>query len=469
MNLRERLRSMQGTRPPQADVAAAGTAAPPADVLDEIAGPPAVARPPHALESLLPGAERRTAYGPCFVVEWSYPLAHHHGATILAAARDTPPTDAAVLLARTPIERDALLAADPRRFVYLDTETTGLAGGTGTYAFLVGLARFADDALVVRQFFMRELREEHALLHLLAEELAACDVLVTYNGKAFDWPLLETRYALGRRSGPVRPRDPAVHVDLLFTARRLWRARLESCSLGHVERHLLGVRRGEDTPGWLIPQLYFAYLRDGDARPLAGVFRHNALDLLSLAALFGHVAALRGVPAGADHHEPDGPHAADALLALGRGFEEAGTPTRALACYRAATTGHGLDRPDLRTAVVREAHLRAGALLKRARRHTDAAAHWEALLDLAGRDPAASDIRAHEELAMYYEHVRRDYQTARAYTCRALDALAAYGPRVNRERARLCHRLARLDRLLATTAGQPAADLLAASHEGGAD
>jgi uncharacterized protein YprB with RNaseH-like and TPR domain len=455
MNLRERLRSMQGiAMPPAADVAPAGVALPAADVVD----PPVLPRSRHGLESLLPGEERQTVYGSCFVVEWSYPLGHQHGTAPLGAALGESPQDAAVLLARTPAERAALLAADPRRFVYLDTETTGLAGGTGTYAFLVGVARFVEDALVVRQLFMRELRDEHALLHLLAEELDACEVLVTYNGKAFDWPLLETRYALGRRAGPRRPPDPAVHVDLLFAARGGGRARLESCSLGHVEHHLLGVRRGEDTPGWLIPQLYFAYLRSGDARPLAGVFRHNTLDLLSLAALLGRMAAMRGAPAEAAPSDRDGAHGslhdADELLALGRGFEEAGESERALACYQAAAGGGGLTSRALRAAVTREAHIRAGTLLKRIRRHAEAAAHWEALLRMPASELGSADIRAYEELAMYCEHIARDHRSARAYARQALDALAAAGASAARERARLLHRLARLERLIA--AAEPA-------------
>jgi uncharacterized protein YprB with RNaseH-like and TPR domain len=469
MNLRERLRSMQGiAAPPAADIMPVGGAPPAADVVDQTdSAPPPVSVPPvppvalrsrHGLESLLPGEERQTIYGPCFVVEWRYSLAHRHGAAPLGAALAVGALgerlcDAAVLLARSPGERAALLAADPRRFVYLDTETTGLAGGTGTYAFLVGVARFVDDALVVRQLFMRELSEEHALLHLLAEELGACEVLVTYNGKAFDWPLLETRFALGRRAGPRRPPDPAVHVDLLFAARRLWRARLESCSLGHVEHHLLGVHRGEDTPGWLIPQLYFTYLRSGDPRPLAGVFRHNALDLLSLAALLGRVAALRGAPADARAFDcdgvPGGPHDADELLALGRGFDEAGEPERALACYRVAAHGGGLASMALRAAVTREALTRSGALLKRLRRHAEAAAHWEALLRMPALRPASADVRPYEELAMYCEHVARDHRAARAYARQALDTLAAAGASATRERARLLHRLARLERLMA--------------------
>jgi uncharacterized protein len=465
VNLRERLRSMQGTSRPASDAAVSPTAASLADVADPLVAPfdadvsdsPREAAPRgiplhmrYELDRLVPGSEKQTAHGPCLVIEWRYPLSHRHGSATLGAALGGPPQDAAVLLARTPEERAALLSADPRRIVYLDTETTGLAGGTGTYAFLVGLARYVDDTFVVRQLFMRELREEYAVLHLLAEELAECDALVTYNGKTYDWPLLETRYALGRRAGPRRPPEPAVHVDLLFVPSRLWRARLESCSLAHVEHHMLGVRRGEDAPGWLIPQLYFAYLRSRDARPLAGVFRHNMLDLLSLVALFGRVAAMRaGGVAPADEHV-DAAMGPDELLALGRGFEEYGDPERALACYQASGADDGVSRTDLHAIVAREAHLRAGILLKRLRRYSEAASHWQALIGRPVPGSGAADTRPYEELAMYYEHVARDHSAARDWVHQALHALnAAAGHDSARDRARLLHRLARLDRTLA--------------------
>jgi uncharacterized protein len=457
MSLRDRLRSMQGaakapapSAPPDVagDEPGAPTQAghiPPPDAATAAALPPAPStRSAHGPEALLPGTVCDTPYGCCYVAEWRYPLAHRHGHAPLGMALDAALAEAAVVLARAAEERAALARVDPRRLVYLDTETTGLAGGTGTYAFLVGIGRFTDDEFVVRQLFMRELGEEHALLHVLAGELRECDVLVTYNGKAFDWPLLETRYALARRAGPRRPRDPVAHVDLLFSARRLWRARLGSCSLGHVEHHLLGVRRADDTPGWLIPQLYFAYLRSRDARPLAGVFRHNTLDILSLARLLGHVAHT-GSAAPADV-------AADELLALGRCPEEAGDAARALACYEAAFAGAGPLLAEHRRAVTHEARVRAGALLKRLRRFADALAHWEALAAAGPLGSPSLDIRPLEELAKHYEHVARDRVAARAYVRQALALLdvsttpGAALAAAQRERARLLHRLRRLER-----------------------
>src|SRR4030095_9484775 len=194
------------------------------------------------------------------------------------------------LLSSFPLSLISQWANDPRiaelplsAFAFLDTETSGLSGGTGTYAFLVGAARFIEGQLVLRQFFMRDPAEEPALLEGLANFLAPAKALVTFNGKAFDAPLLTTRYSMHRIPVPYKN---YAHLDLLPLARRLWRDRLESRALKYLEEHVLGMKRAsEEVPGYEIPWLYFDYLRTGDARPLAGVFYHNAMDVVAMAAL----------------------------------------------------------------------------------------------------------------------------------------------------------------------------------------
>src|SRR6266704_4118645 len=204
--------------------------------------------------------------------------------------------------------------SDPAKWLFLDTETTGLAGGTGTYAFLVGLAWWDAGGLQVEQFFMRDLDEEHSLLLELSERMSKRPVLVTFNGKSFDWPLLETRYRMTRAIASCTPK---LHFDLLHPARQLWRPRLGSVRLKDLERHVLGDEnraldwsRHDDIDSSLIPQMYFDYLRGGPAEPLAGVFRHNQMDLRGLAALAGRVLSLfdsgHGLPNAAHHstHDP---------------------------------------------------------------------------------------------------------------------------------------------------------------------
>ncbi|HXA75562.1 MAG TPA: ribonuclease H-like domain-containing protein, partial [Candidatus Acidoferrales bacterium] len=171
--------------------------------------------------------------------------------------------------------------ADPRQWLFLDTETTGLAGGTGTYPFLVGIGWWDACGLEVEQFFMRDHSEEHSVLSALAERMAERPVLVTFNGKSFDWPLLENRFTMTRA---IKVPPLAAHLDLLHPARALWKLRLGSVRLVELERHVLdterlGWHRGNDVASALIPQFYFDYLRGGTADPLAGVVKHNQMDL----------------------------------------------------------------------------------------------------------------------------------------------------------------------------------------------
>ncbi|MGC1491540.1 MAG: ribonuclease H-like domain-containing protein, partial [Candidatus Acidiferrum sp.] len=180
---------------------------------------------------------------------------------------------------------------DPARWLFLDTETTGLAGGTGTYPFLVGIAWWDAGGLQVEQFFMRDFSEEHSLLHELAARLAQRPVLVTFNGKSFDWPLLENRYTMTRS---IPTPHLSAHLDLLHPARALWKLRLGSVRLTDLERGVLdaprlGWHREDDIASVLIPQYYFDYLRGGSSEPLVGVVHHNQMDLRGLAALFGKI------------------------------------------------------------------------------------------------------------------------------------------------------------------------------------
>src|SRR5580693_5624685 len=184
--------------------------------------------------------------------------------------------------------------ADPTKWLFLDTETTGLAGGTGTYAFLVGLAWWDAGGLQAEQLFMRDFAEEHSILHELAARLAERPVLITFNGKSFDWPLLENRFTMTRS---IAAPKLAAHLDLLHPARALWKLRLGSVRLVELERHVLdgarlGWRRDDDIASSMIPQYYFDYLRGRPGQPLAGVVRHNQMDLRGLAALFGKINSL---------------------------------------------------------------------------------------------------------------------------------------------------------------------------------
>jgi uncharacterized protein YprB with RNaseH-like and TPR domain len=274
---------------------------------------------------------------------------------------------------------------------FLDTETTGLSGGTGTYAFMVGAGRFIDGEFQLLQFFMRDPAEEPALLEGLADFIAPCTAMVTFNGKAFDAPLLRTRYTMHAIPSPLADLS---HLDLLPLARRLWRDRLPSRALKYLEENILAApRTTEEVPGYEIPWLYFDYLRTRDARPLKGVFYHNAMDVVAMAALLSHVNGMLADPfSGSVEHGLD-------FVALGKLFEDLGEWEQAARLYERGLQSE-LAEADFGLAV-----RRLGVLQKRRGDLAQAMPWWEQ----AARQ---GHIYACIELAKYYEHRSRDPQQA---------------------------------------------------------
>ncbi len=371
---------------------------------------------PEAIEQVVGGRVVDDGAGPLLIVRREYPLGHAHGRVPLAGARDVAP---AVLALIAP-------AAAPARsggLLFLDTETTGLAGGTGTYAFLVGAGLVEDDRFVVLQYFMRDFDEEPALLAALDPLLAQATGLVTFNGAAFDLPLLETRFLMARRRWPAT----LAHVDLLRPARRVWTARFDDCRLVTIEREVLGLRREEDVPGFMIPSLYFDWLRHRRAAPLAGVFAHNRDDVLSLAALLGWLATALDGGAALTAWEHAG---------IGRLWERL-DPERAAACYRDALAA-GLDGLD-----GHRVRLRLALWEKRRARWSTACTLWQTAARRAAFDP-----QPWEELAKFHEHRQRDLVAARTVVLQALDLGRAAGAPARVLEA-FVHRLGRLERRLA--------------------
>jgi hypothetical protein len=377
----------------------------------------------HPIESVVPGHYREVIFGEVFCHEETYDINHLHGKKPLY------PSEPITTLCRwAKAERHS--RADLADFIFLDTETSGLAGGTGTYAFEVGLGRFTADGFRLAQFFMRHPGEEPALLAGLAEFVDGMKAVVTYNGKSFDIPLLNTRYTMMGMTSPFIETD---HFDLLPLARRLWRIRLESRTLSNVENQILGVERGdEEVPGYLIPEMYFEFLKSQDARPLAGIFYHNAIDILSLAGLFSHMAFLLHNP-----HSKKIQHGED-IVALARFFESMGDINRAESLYRKAL------QTDLLEDLYWDTLERFSFLLKRKDDWASAIALWE----VAAENDA---LYAFEELAKYYEHRSKDLRLAHHWTTQGIetlekDLLPAY--EYHRWRDSLLYRLDRLERKL---------------------
>ncbi len=380
----------------------------------ETARPPRPAAEP--IERVVDGELLETDEGSVVVVSRAYALTHRHGGEVLGDLRAAP----LPLLARAARVDGELGAAEG--LLFLDTETTGLAGGTGTYAFLVGVAYLEGTRLVVQQYFMRDFDDEPALLTALEPLLARARAVVTFNGAGFDLPLLETRFVLARRRWPMS----LPHLDLLRPARRVWTGWLADCRLSTLESDVLGLTREDDVPGAMIPLLYFDYLRSRRAAPLRRVFEHNRSDVLSLVALvswFGR--ALAG----------ESPVRPEELAGLGRLWEPVDLE-RGLACYRAALEA------GLPESVARWARLRLAWWEKRAARWEAARTLWE-----AARGHQVFDPRPWEELAKYHEHRARDLATARAVVTDALGLARAAGAAA-RVLDAFAYRLARLNRRL---------------------
>ncbi len=416
---------------------------------------------PGSLDALVTGQEIENEGGRCWLVTERYPLTTRHGSQPLASLLDTNPT------AIAPLYPSAGLGShfDFRQAVFIDTETSGLGGGAGVYAFMVGVGVFQglgagewgreagegmpdprspipSPQFTVYQFFMRHPGEETALLTALAELLAGRDGLVTFNGRTFDAPLLRGRYQMNRRFLPQGVAQPPVlaedapHLDLLHPARRLWKRRLASCSLGNLEAKVLGLERTEeDVPGSLIPYLYTQFLQTGNAAEMRRVFYHNREDIVSMVSLAqllcSHFADPLPSALAGELHPLD-------LASIGRVHAELGRQESAEQAFI-----HALENlsdtdalPDIFDGL--------GWLLKRQERWTEAAALWQRWLStVPGPDP-----RPYVELAKYCEWQCSDLEQAQMWTAWALHNQQSAPTRFRSPQAisELQHRLARIQR-----------------------
>ena len=354
---------------------------------------PRQARKP--IETVVPGREYQTNFGSLFSLGHSYPQNYLHGRQPVLPQH---PIYGLARWSRVPeLEQKNL-----DQFIFLDTETTGLSGGTGTMAFMVGVARFRGESLAMEQFFLRSPAEEAALLAGLEEFCDGMAAVVTYNGKSFDIPILNTRYIL---QGFTSPFEDLPHLDLLHLTRRIWRARLEQCNLGNIEQQILQLQRdGDEVPGYLVPEYYAQYLRDGNAEPLRGIFYHNEQDVLSLAALFALFADMLEAPTAWET-----PSSQD-LTALGRLLEHMGEVDGAVSLYQKGAQAAESARTKL------EPLLAQAKLHKRHGEYNRALPLWE-------QAAADGSLEALEELAKYHEHSTRQLEKALAYTNQALRLL----------------------------------------------
>lgn len=429
----ERMRRLQALRPQRPTTEAApGRAG---------GSAPAGAR---RLDELVPGAVIENEAGVCYLVTQRYDLTETRGLLALGHLLEYRPG----LL--SPLHPGCGLdgVADFREAAFVDTETTGLGTSAGVYAFMVGVGTFEPavgedglmhDIYVVRQFFMRSPAEEPALLTALADLLRDRSLSVSFNGRAFDLPLLRARYAINRTFLPAPARrvpllaEEAPQLDLLLPARRLWKRRLQSCRLLNLEAEILGLQRSEDdVPGFLIPQLYIDYVRSGNARSMRSVFYHNREDIVSTTAIASEICQSVGAPDGADR-----PLCAMDWFSLGCSYEAAGALDLANAAYRRSLEGlQGRDQA--------EAFRRLADLHKRSGRGAEAAALWELWITSV---PGA-DLTPYIELAKHHEWETRDLATAEMWSAFGIHTARALQPwqRLPGQLADLEHRLDRIRR-----------------------
>ena len=325
-----------------------------------------------------------------------------------------------------------------RDLMFLDLETTGLFGGAGTQAFLIGCAAIEGSAIRIRQFLLPGFEHERAVLAEMQSWAGHHGALCSYNGRTFDVPLVETRFMFHRVTCPL---DGVPHLDMLHAARRLWRQRPmttgpdpddASCSLAVLEKHIAGVHRVGDVPGYEIPSRFFRFVRDGDARPLEAVLEHNRLELLSLAAVLARAIML--ITKG-----PAEARTAQEAYGLARVYERAGAHDNAEASLLKAI--ECARRVGAEPEVHGEALRRLAWIRRRARRAQDAAEAWRELATLP-RCAASLRREAKEALAIHYEHRSKNLDAAHQ---QALDLLAD----LDANHVRVRHRLDRLERKLA--------------------
>jgi len=342
------------------------------------------------IAKVVEGTEFSTENGEIFLVEKTFPQEYRHGVQPLSRRPG---------LGIIGQYLGAASGMDYSQIVFLDTETSGLAGGSGVFAFMVGLGFFEENGFKVIQIFMRNPDEEPGLLTALDGFLNPFQTMVSFNGKSFDIPLLNTRYILNQRKSPL---EAKLHLDLLQLARKIWRDRLVNRSLGELEKEILAfTRQEEDVPGYLIPQLYFDYLKTGNATPLRSIFYHNTIDIVSMAALFLFITQIIESPLQYDIPSLD-------VAALARLLEGLGKLEEAASLYEYCIN-RGLPSSAFIKTIERYALMRKKQ------------GHLELSSILWAKAAERGYIPAHIELAKIYEHYSKDFLLALEWVNRAIE------------------------------------------------
>ncbi|WP_226526689.1 ribonuclease H-like domain-containing protein [Metabacillus niabensis] len=327
----------------------------------------------------------------CLIREVVYPLDYKHGHYRLREFKE-------VVARWNESELQHPLSSKnhhPDELFFFDTETTGLGGGTGNTIFLLGQAQVLDNCVVIKQHLLPKPGNEVALYQSFLKGINS-KTLVTYNGKAFDWPQVKTRHTLIREQVPSLP--PFGHFDLFHAARRLWKNELESVKLSKVESEILGIQRENDIPGFLAPMIYFEFVKQQNPEIIAGVLKHNEIDVLSLITLYTHLSTklldINNKTTNSEHYE------------IARWLDYIGEKDSALHAYSSFVKKESGQEPQAKFAL--------SLLYKKQKSWKQAVTLWEEIVSESNSNEVS--FKATVELAKFYEHQEKDFLKAMKYT-----------------------------------------------------
>ena len=369
-----------------------------------------------SLETIIKGEWLYDSLGDVYKVHKLFPPGYTHGRFNLA-----PDFPVCKVLKMSSIQEASIQLQD---ILFMDTETTGLSGGTGTMAFLVGLGYFSITGFNVDQFFLVDPIDEMGLLSTLSNQVRKFKLMISFNGTSFDMPLLKTRFLLNRMNSPL---SDLAHLDLLYLSRKIWGLHLQSLKLRDLENEILGfTREGDEVPGWMVPQVYFDFVRSRDARLLKGVIYHNCMDVLSLAFIFSYVCDLF-----LDPIENEKVSQLE-ILSIARLIEKSGYIEESNLLYQFTFQNGLLENLSAKTL------FHFGLVCKQQN-------HLEIALEFWKKAFEKGDYLAAIEISKYYEHHTKDYQNAKFWAQSSLDLINRDNFNNNVEN---CHKQKTINRLI---------------------
>lgn len=361
-----------------------------------------------SLEEIISADLVTNSQGSFLVRNEFYPYGYQHGSIMFTESFLSERINQAAKLQQSGVPLNSLL--------FLDTETSGLSGGSGSFAFLIGIGSFTNLGFNLQQFVIGDPAEEAAMLLHFSNIIFPNSVFVTFNGKSFDIPLLQNRLIVNRIPGSIR-NNP--HIDVLHLSRKLWRGHLPSCSLKELEVEILRTERtDEEVPGWMIPEIYFEYLRTGAAEKISNVVYHNAQDVVSLAALFIHISTLLEKNADLDKFEVSD------LISVGRIFFD----------MNSIEVAEKVFLKCLENSLPVEEKIQTNNLLAKIYKNLHepqrAVQYWIEAANSGSYDACI-------ELAMYYEHHSKDIRSALSWTAKAGSIIETMTPGSSKQKIRV--------------------------------